>query len=99
MGLYFFFKKSALEVIHLPKYFYRFCSGSYISLLGNPIMDMGDTEDVGRRLGMFMSILSIGALAGPPISGAIGTATGGYYLVSELLLSFLLCCKLPAEAQ
>ena len=41
-------------------------------------MDMGDTEDVGRRLGMFMSILSIGALAGPPISGAIGTATGGF---------------------
>ena len=41
-------------------------------------MDMGDTEDVGRRLGMFMSILSMGALAGPPISGAIGTATGGF---------------------
>jgi MFS transporter, MCT family, solute carrier family 16 (monocarboxylic acid transporters), member 10 len=41
-------------------------------------MDMGDTEDVGRRLGMFMSILSIGALAGPPISGAISTATGGF---------------------
>ena len=58
--------------------FYRFCSGSYVSLLGNPIMDMGDTEDVGRRLGMFMSILSIGALAGPPISGAISTATGGF---------------------
>lgn len=41
-------------------------------------MDMGDTEDVGRRLGMFVSILSIGALAGPPISGAISTATGGF---------------------
>ena len=41
-------------------------------------MDMGDTEDVGRRLGMFLSILSIGALAGPPISGAISTATGGF---------------------
>jgi hypothetical protein len=27
---------------------------------------------------MFMSILSIGALAGPPISGAISTATGGF---------------------
>ena len=39
---------------------------------------MGDTEDVGRRLGMFMSILSIGALAGPPISGAISTVTGGF---------------------
>ncbi len=47
-------------------------------------MEMGDTSDVGRRTGMFMSILAIGALAGPPISGAISTATGnfksvGYY--------------------
>lgn len=41
-------------------------------------MDMGETNDVGRRMGMFMSILSIGALAGPPISGAIDTATGGF---------------------
>ena len=47
-------------------------------------MEMGDTGDVGRRTGMFMSILAIGALAGPPISGVINTATGnfrsvGYY--------------------
>ena len=45
---------------------------------------MGATEDVGRRLGMLMSILSIGALIGPPISGAIATDSGsfkgvGYY--------------------
>ena len=59
----------------------RFCSGSYVSLLGNPMMDMGHTDDVGRRVGMFMSILAIGALAGPPISGAISTATGGFKAV------------------
>lgn len=52
-----------------------------MSLLGNPMMDMGDTNDVGRRLGMFMSILALGALAGPPISGAISTATGGFKVV------------------
>ena len=69
---------SASEAIHLLKYFIRFFSGSFVSLLGNPIMDMGDTEDVGRRLGMFMSLLSLGALAGPPISGAISTTTGGF---------------------
>ena len=77
MGLYFLFicvgSHSSFE-----KMFYRFFSGSFVSLLGNPIMDMGDTEDVGRRLGMFMSILSLGALAGPPISGAISTTTGGF---------------------
>ena len=74
-GFVFFIKSHSSSEIF---YKLRFCSGSYVSLLGNPIMDMGDTEDVGRRLGMFMSILSMGALAGPPISGAISTATGGF---------------------
>lgn len=45
------------------------------------MMELGDTGDVGRRLGMFMSILAIGALIGPPISGAINTATGGFHVV------------------
>ena len=45
---------------------------------------MGETGDVGRRTGMFMTILAVGALSGPPISGAINTRTGsfkpvGYY--------------------
>jgi hypothetical protein len=39
---------------------------------------MGVSGDVGRRLGMFMSITAIGALTGPPISGAINSVTGGY---------------------
>lgn len=60
---------------------YGFASGSYISLLANPMMDLGDTHDVGRRLGMFLSIMSFGALAGPPISGAINTATGSFTAV------------------
>jgi hypothetical protein len=76
MGLYFY--KICVGSHSSSKIFYRFCSGVCISLLGNPVMDMGDTEDVGRRLGMFLSILSMGALAGPPISGAISTATGGF---------------------
>jgi len=42
------------------------------------MMAFGDTGDIGRRTGMYMTILSIGALAGPPISGAINAATGGY---------------------
>ena len=42
---------------------------------------MGDMNDVGRRMGMFMSILALGALAGPPISGAINAATDGFEAV------------------
>jgi MFS family permease len=44
-------------------------------------MALGETGDVGRRLGMFMSIVGLGALVGPPISGAINAATGGSEIV------------------
>lgn len=53
-------------------------------------MDLGVVDDVGRRVGMWLSIFSIGALAGPPISGAINTATGGFeavgYFAGERIL-------------
>ena len=53
-------------------------------MLAAPLIEMGDRQTVGVRLGMFFTILAMGALAGPPISGAINTATGdfkavGYY--------------------
>jgi MCP family monocarboxylic acid transporter-like MFS transporter 10 len=69
----------------------RFCSGAYVSLLSNPMMELGPTEDLGRRLGMFMSIFALGALAGPPISGAIKTATGGFEAVGYYAGSSILC--------
>lgn len=40
--------------------------------------ELGDIEDVGRRAGMAMSFAAIGALVGPPISGEINKATGGF---------------------
>lgn len=42
---------------------------------------LGGVEDVGRRVGMGMTILALGALAGPPISGAVEHVTGGYKAV------------------
>lgn len=76
---------------------YGISSGSYVSLFANPMMAFGDTKDVGRRVGMFMSIFSLGALAGPPISGAINTATGGfevagYYAGSTVLVGVAMMC-------
>ncbi|KAJ3565582.1 hypothetical protein NP233_g7544 [Leucocoprinus birnbaumii] len=60
---------------------YGFCSGTYVSLLTAPIMTFGGEGDVGRRIGMFMTITALGAVAGPPISGAINAATGGFEAV------------------
>ena len=53
-------------------------SGVYVSLLAAPVVRMGNTQDVGVRVGMSMTIIAVGAVAGPPISGAINAATGGY---------------------
>ncbi|EAU80704.2 monocarboxylate permease [Coprinopsis cinerea okayama7 len=69
---------------------YGFASGTYVSLLTNPIFELGGTGDVGRRVGMFTNILAIGAVAGPPISGAILTASGGFKMVGYYAGKFLL---------
>ncbi len=53
----------------------RFSSGAYVSSFLIPVFELGEISDVGRRTGMTMSIA---AVAGPPISGAIYTATGGF---------------------
>jgi MFS transporter, MCT family, solute carrier family 16 (monocarboxylic acid transporters), member 10 len=55
--------------------------GAFTSLIGAPMVALGDSTDVGRRTGMYLTILSIGSLMGPPISGAINRATGGYSVV------------------
>ncbi|EIW84681.1 MFS general substrate transporter [Coniophora puteana RWD-64-598 SS2] len=52
--------------------------GAYVSLCSAPAILMGETGDVGRRVGMFFTISAVGAVAGPPISGAINSATGGF---------------------
>ncbi len=48
-----------------------FSSGAYVSSFLTPIFELGEIGDLGRRTGMAMSITALGALAGPPISGAI----------------------------
>ncbi|KAG8984521.1 hypothetical protein FRB95_005827 [Tulasnella sp. JGI-2019a] len=57
---------------------YGVSSGAFVGLLAAPIAKMGDTSDIGRRTGMLFTVLSVGAVVGPPISGAIYTSSGGY---------------------
>ncbi|KAJ7080079.1 major facilitator superfamily domain-containing protein [Mycena crocata] len=71
---------------------YGFASGIFVGLQAVPLIHMGDMSDVGRRTGTLFSILSISALAGPPISGAIASATGdykavGYYAGSAMMVA------------
>lgn len=68
-------------VEELISFHFRFFSGAFVGLLAAPMIALGDTDDVGRRTGMYMTVLATGAIAGPPISGAINAATGGYEMV------------------
>jgi len=56
-------------------------AGSYTVLVAPAVMAFGETADVGRRIGMSMTIVAFGALIGPPISGAINSASGGFEAV------------------
>ncbi|KAJ8075499.1 hypothetical protein PM082_021129 [Marasmius tenuissimus] len=74
---------------------YGFMCGTYVSSFLLPIFEMGEIQEIGRRTGMVMSIGALGALTGPPISGAINHATGGfekvgYYAGSMVVLSVIL---------
>jgi MCP family monocarboxylic acid transporter-like MFS transporter 10 len=60
---------------------YGVSSGVMVPLMGAPMMALGESADVGRRTGMYFTVIALGALAGPPISGAINHATGGYTVV------------------
>jgi MFS transporter, MCT family, solute carrier family 16 (monocarboxylic acid transporters), member 10 len=55
--------------------------GAFAALISSPMIALGDSTDVGRRTGMYLTITSLGSLMGPPISGAINRATGGYSAV------------------
>jgi hypothetical protein len=58
--------------------FYGIGCGAYVGICANPILLIGDTEDVGRRAGIFFVAASLGAMVGPPISGRIGAASRGF---------------------
>ncbi|THH29835.1 hypothetical protein EUX98_g4345 [Antrodiella citrinella] len=60
---------------------YGIAAGVFVSLFNQPFMEMGSKHNVGTKVGMGMSIIAIGAISGPPISGAINTSSGGYKAV------------------
>ena len=60
---------------------YGASSGAFACLIAAPVIPLGDAADVGRRIGMALTVFSLGALAGPPISGAVLHVTGSYSAV------------------
>ncbi|KAI0628578.1 MFS general substrate transporter [Trametes polyzona] len=72
-------------------------SGVFVAIMAAPVVPMGKVTEVGMRVGMTFTIMSLGALAGPPISGAILDNTGsfenvGYYAGTAVMVSVALMC-------
>lgn len=61
---------------------YGLSNAAFVSSFNMPLYDMGEMGDVGRRIGTVMMFSAVGALVGPPISGAILNKTGGLEAVS-----------------
>ncbi|KAG2130497.1 MFS general substrate transporter [Suillus cothurnatus] len=71
------FAKNEVQLMVISS-IYGFSTGGYVSLFTVVAVAMGKIEDAGRRVGMFMSLSAFGAISGPPISGAISIASGGF---------------------
>ena len=72
---------------------YGFCSGGLVSL--PPVVMTSITKDLGdlgTRLGMMFSVVSIALLLGTPIGGAILDSTGSYLGVQAISGSCLVSC-------
>ncbi|KAI0761308.1 MFS general substrate transporter [Trametes elegans] len=74
---------------------YGISSGVFVALMAQPIVRMGKVTDAGMRTGMAFTVMSFGALAGPPISGAILDHTSsfknvGYYAGTCIVVSVVL---------
>lgn len=84
-----------LETIIPLTILYGISSGAFVALIGSPVLEMGDASSAGERTGLLFSFTALGALAGPPISGAIRSSAGnwesvGYYAGSMIVLSVIL---------
>ena len=80
---------------------YGMTSGVFVAIMAQPVVRMGTVTEVGMRTGMAFTVMSLGALAGPPISGAILDHSGklenvGYYAgmhdLCQPRVAMCMCC-------
>ncbi|KAG1815197.1 major facilitator superfamily domain-containing protein [Suillus subaureus] len=84
------FAKNEIQLIVISS-IYGFSTGGYVSLFAVAAVAMGKIEDAGRRVGMFMSLAAFGAISGPPISGAISSASGGFFEAGYYAGGIIMC--------
>ncbi|XP_020378087.1 monocarboxylate transporter 13-like [Rhincodon typus] len=94
-------------------FFYGFCSGGLAPLFFSTLPEIVGIGRILNATGLFLMLLSIGGLLGPPLSGFLEDLTGsytisfmtagGFILAGSLILfflpSFLICTVILSEQQ
>ena len=63
---------------------YGFASGAFVSLLPAIIAQISDVRQIGTRTGSMFAVVSLAALIGNPIGGALLNDDGGAYLDAQV---------------
>lgn len=65
--------------------FYGLASAAAMGLFAGTVPSLTkDLDKIGTRVGMALSIISLGPLTGPSVAGALIARTGGGYLAAQL---------------
>jgi len=71
--------------------FYGFSSGAFVSLAPACVAQISDIRQIGVRTGTMFATVSIGALVGNPIGGALITAEHGGYTHLQIFGGVMMC--------
>lgn len=63
---------------------FGFSSGGFISLSATLIAQISDISQIGTKVGTAFAVMSLGALVGSPVGGALVAADDGNYLGLQL---------------
>lgn len=77
--------------------FYGFSSGAFVSLAPALIAQISDIRQIGVRSGSMFMVISLAALCGNPIGGALIAAEGGNYLHLQIFCGVSHPCPSPTS--
>lgn len=70
--------------------FYGFSSGAFVSLAPALIAQISDIRQIGMRTGTMFAVISVAALTGSPIGGALQVREGGKYLYLQVFCGVMM---------
>lgn len=70
--------------------FYGFSSGAFVSLAPALIAQISDVREIGVRTGAMFGAISVAALVGNPIGGALVSNEGGGYLHLQIFCGIMM---------